>query len=323
MNKRKRNSENVKNVESKSIGVETDKIYEIPVREVTKKFTKSTGDSSEKKPVTIKNNLGKHVQINEKKYEQRNKVEKQTKTSWRNQLSKNSISTSSTSYMSPPDVHKQKNKNSFYNLHDKPQQKNISSTLISSINKSDFDILEKINPQLIVYIEKLLGMSRASIENLNISSTSTVTTPSQSLIELESNNPNAHLQDVIKQFSTKIGKIADQLSYSPDKSPIHFNTSVSTSEDLQNSQKVDDEVPKVVQADEVAKSKSKEAILQQYAEITDSCSKRIASLAAMIQQIRQEKIEMLQNPLALDDQVSRLTFFSLKSVTVLRFIITL
>lgn len=50
--------------------------------------------------------------------------------------------------------------------------------------------------------------------------------------------------------------------------------------------------------------KSKESVLNQYSDITDSCSKRIAALTELIQKLRDEKIQMLQNPPAALNTVS-------------------
>lgn len=294
--------EEPKRVQLKSVGVGTEKIKKSPSHDVNNQIEKPTRDTLQKKLRQMEN-------LRHESIEKKSNTENQAKASWREHLSKNS-NTSSTSYMSPPDVLKpisisklsSKNKDSFYYLRDKPQQKNLSSTIISSVNKMSFHDSENTNLQLVAFVEKLLGMSRASIDVLNASSTSSVATPSQSLIDIESNNPtNLQFQELLKQLTLKIGNVEGR-SYSPDNNKPHFNTSISTSEEFQiptvtNKNKID-------QADGVIGDKSKETISQQYAEITDSCSKRIASLAAMIQQIRKEKIEMIQNPLSLEDQVS-------------------
>lgn len=302
--------EELKNVETHSVGVGTDKWEKtLPVQ--NDKIAKGT------KPRT-KEDFKEYAAVSKEKKPINNTNEKRTKAPWKEHLSKNSNSTSSTSYMSPPDFHKLKDtdksysttRRSFYDLRNKPQQNNHLSTVISSMDRSKYEGLQNVKPQLVAYIEKLLGMSRASIENLNVSSTSSVTTPSQSLIDLESNNPNCNLQDLVRLFTMKVGNIAKELSYSPDKTSAHFNTSISTSEESQKSleKKHSNAGNEIIPSVDVQRETSKQAILDQYAEITDSCSKRIASLTAMIQQIRKEKVEMLQYPLSMVDQVSNHLF---------------
>lgn len=186
----------------------------------------------------------------------RNKEVKKTQPrtrqeSWKEQLSKNS--TSSTSYLSPPDYTK---------------LQTTSDTTPSFYTK-------KQDPNLINYIRRLLSMSKKSVEDLGVSS-SDIPTPSESVIEMESNNPLSTLQDALRVISSYTSK-----DLTTSGTPAPPNTSVDssgTSSKQQETEKVTSD------------------LLSQYADVTDSCTKRIANLAAMIEQLRQEKLRMMRSP---------------------------
>ncbi|VEN44625.1 unnamed protein product [Callosobruchus maculatus] len=215
---------------------------------------------------------------------------------WRNHLSKNSSSSASTSYMSPPDLHKllssnnqsDRSKQSFYNLSKKPQQTNTNAF---SDNRESSAIPKR---RLLEYVTKLLGMSRTSIENLSVSSVSTVPTPSQSIVEVESNIPTAQLEELVKQFNKRILDQAKDLSYSPSISPCPNNTSASSSGRTTKSK------PGEMGAEQMDASTSsndkRNTVSKTYADITESCTKRIENLSSMINKIREEKDQMLRNP---------------------------
>ncbi|XP_023029001.2 uncharacterized protein [Leptinotarsa decemlineata] len=215
---------------------------------------------------------------------------------WKEQLSKNSISTTSTSYMSPPDLGKTRGsqKSSLYNLRKKPQQKELSDAF-STFQSGGSSQERHINSKLFDQIQQLLRMARGSVENLNVSS-SNVQTPSQSIIEMESNNPKGNIIDMLKDFLLKVPDVAEELSYSTDISPVPYNTSASTTESdflrkVDSSSMVDPKI--MIPEKDGTTSKSAESVTAQFADITDSCSKRIQTLADMIQKLRDEKIQML------------------------------
>lgn len=171
--------------------------------------------------------------------------------SWREQLSKNS--TSSTSYLSPPDYTK---------------LQTTSDTTASFYTR-------KQDPNLINYMRRLLSMSKKSVDDLGVSS-SDVPTPSESIIEIESNNPLGALQDALRVISSYTSK-----DLTSSGTPAPPNTSVDTSGSSSKQQETE---------------KVTSDLLSQYADVTDSCTKRIANLAAMIEQLRQEKLRMMQSP---------------------------
>ncbi|KAJ8961112.1 hypothetical protein NQ318_008789 [Aromia moschata] len=186
-------------------------------------------------------------------------------------------------------------KQSFYNLRKKPQQENLNDIppAISLSQSQASSGVRTIEPRLLKYIKKLLGKSRESIENLTVSSSS-VQTPSQSIVEMDTNNPLYQLHNIIKYFNLKTEDIMKELSYSSDHTTLHYNTSASSSERSLQGQEKSTSSKKETSLNSVI---SKDSISEQYADITDSCSRRIAALAAMISQIREEKIQMLNNGL--------------------------
>ncbi|KAL1513480.1 hypothetical protein ABEB36_002886 [Hypothenemus hampei] len=186
---------------------------------------------------------------------------------------------------------------SLYHLRTKPKQTNIPSGL-SNTQSTITSTLEQIDDsKLLNYIKRLLSMSKASVEELGVSS-SDVPTPSQSVIEMESNNPLAALHDAIRSINRQSINIAREYSELDGAMPV-INTS-SGSSSTTKSQLDQAEKPNQLEVScSDSKIQTKESLLCQYADMTDSCTKRIANLAAMIDQLRQEKINMLSSsPLA-------------------------
>lgn len=234
------------------------------------------------KPVEIKSvDVGVQIPSKSKKSVRTKSVSVDTKTdstleksrTWKEQFSKNSISTTSTSYLSPPDFQKRLHPDYFK----KPQQKELSSIYSEYQEVSREHLADK---KLTLYVKKLLSMTRVSVENLSVS-TSNVETPSQSVIEIDSNNPKFAVDKVDAHSSQYI--------------PVPVNTSSSSSQPSNKDINVTSAIiPEKEDSD--CSMKSRSSILAQYSQITDSCSKRIEALAAMIQQLRDDKIKMLQVP---------------------------
>ncbi|CAH2002899.1 unnamed protein product [Acanthoscelides obtectus] len=214
---------------------------------------------------------------------------------WRTQLSKNSSSSASTSYMSPPDFHRlviqnqsSRSKQPSYDPK-KPQQTNMNGFPKS---REESSVPRR---RLLEYVTKLLGMSRASVENLSVSSVSTVPTPSQSIVEVESNIPTAQLEELVKQFNKRIFEQAKDLSYSSSMSPCPNNTSASSSGRTAKSKQA--ETPSERQEASTSSSDLKyDTVSKAYADITESCTRRIENLSSMINKIREEKNHILKNP---------------------------
>lgn len=242
---------------------------------------------------------------------------------WREQLSQSSPSytTSSTSYYSPPDVtlfEEETRKRSRLRdvLQEKPKQTNLASRCTTtSAPCSTTQTARKLHPFITKYIEKLLSMSRSSIEDLSVSSVSDVTTPTSSLMETSSNVPMDHLKKLLKRLGItheevramygKSGKHESVLSSLPSSS----STSTSISNEILQHRvdscccETQDEYTNTCLSAKVSKSGVSEEedekyceMMTKYAEITNSCNKRISNLTAMIEKVRSEKAQIMNTP---------------------------
>nr|CAH7716956.1 unnamed protein product [Callosobruchus chinensis] len=268
-----------KNLKAKSEKVATHDVQTSPIVELKDSQESVTRPNKPKKPQSTPKDF----------------TEERSRT-WRNQLSKNSSSSASTSYMSPPDLHKHlsnkqsdRSRQSFYNLSKKPQQTNTNGF------SDDRETSNVPRRRLLEYVTRLLGMSRGSVENLSVSSVSTIPTPSQSIVEVESNIPTAQLEELVKQFNKRILDKAKDLSYSPSMSPCPNNTSASSSGRTAKS-KSGKTPSEQLDASTSSNDKKYTNVSKTYADITESCTRRIENLSCMINKIREEKDQMLRNP---------------------------
>lgn len=244
-------------------------------------------------------------------------VQKVRKATWREQFSQNSkdLASSSTSYYSPPDFKNQQNAKKQKPrirqvLQEKQQQTNISLNSTGSSKK-------EINPCVMKYIEKLLTMSHGTVEDLTVSSVSEVSTPTQSIIQTSSNNPIAQLRSIMKTFDISLVDLQRHFNYSREGSQIHQNTletlaissgsstntyydggkskTLCSSENISSSSTLNNEDPRALSLDDYSKQNYPK-VMSKYAEIAETCNKRINSLTAMIAKVRQEKRKMMMTP---------------------------
>ncbi|CAG9862874.1 unnamed protein product [Phyllotreta striolata] len=196
-----------------------------------------------------------------------------TSRTWRDELSKNSISTTSTSYMSPPDFQNTKKPN----LRSKPHQETLSSAY------SSYSRQEQSTDPIKSYVKHLLSMSKGAVDNLSIS-TSNVDTPSQSIIEMESNVPKYDLKQLVETFKGKIEEIETRLKHPTAINASSFNTTGSTVDSC-NDQTCRPTAPVAIN----------DELVNKYAEISDSVAKRIEALTKMIENLRHEKTKILRD----------------------------
>ncbi|RZB40604.1 hypothetical protein BDFB_007957 [Asbolus verrucosus] len=224
----------------------------------------------------------------------------QKASSWREQLSRSgsSQSTSSTSYFEPPS----KSVGVLKKLGKSPEIEEISRSMDNTASSGGGGKI--IDPRLLTYIKKLLNMSRASIDELTVSATSEVSTPSPSVVETPTNNPLLQLLNVMKYFNLDFADLQKQINFFSDESSVHYNTAESvtvssssnTSEggrsvQFQSCTELD---VNVVKSDTKGEDLGKKLI--QYADIAASCTKKISNLTAMIEKVRAEKKKILQSP---------------------------
>ncbi|XP_049822284.1 nucleolar protein dao-5 isoform X3 [Aethina tumida] len=192
--------------------------------------------------------------------------------SWRDTFNK--TSTSSTSYFSPPELSQASNE-SLYDLRRKPQQRNSESRTKRLETSSD----EDVNIQALV--ERLLSVPRFVMDNLGVSSSS-VTTPDQSVVEIETNIPPNPVHELLKQIIKTRPEVLENLSTSQDKDV--------TQESILNGSC---DVPICPQNESSTVVDCRTNCAQQYAEITNTTSKKIENLAAMIQKLREERNQII------------------------------
>ncbi|XP_044750232.1 muscle M-line assembly protein unc-89 isoform X2 [Coccinella septempunctata] len=197
--------------------------------------------------------------------------------SWHDKFLKNNsqVSTSSTSYMSPPHLpnkpaEKPRVTPYFCDLiGKKPQQLNLNSIPPTTKKpREDLHILGEV--------QKVLAMSRQSIDELGVSSVSTVTTPSQSVIDLESNRLNTSTTGLSTSRAAESGP-----SNSRSTVPNFSFLSVSSEN-------------RTMVASEMDSNEPYPDVLAKYARIAEQCSQRISDLTSMIDKVRQDKNKMLQ-----------------------------
>ncbi|GJQ81098.1 putative zinc finger protein 704 [Trypoxylus dichotomus] len=227
-----------------------------------------------------------------------------SKTSWREQFTRNDVAagtSTSTSYFSPPDY----TKSDFSRF---PQAESTGTR--PSYNSSDMtsksgQSRRKIDPRLLTYIKKLLTMSRSSIDDLAVSSVSDVSTPSVSMMNNAKGGSLNQLRNVIKYFNIDPGDLAYYLNYSDDtggnsatpssglssgydasKSNANNFTAASSTSDRSKMQQSREFLPSPVED-------VNSTPVSQYADLAELCQKRISELAAMIEQVRMEKQQIL------------------------------
>lgn len=210
--------------------------------------------------------------------------------SWHEKFSKNNsqVSTSSTSYLSPPHLPNKREGGPkmppyFCSLiGNKPQQLNLNSSTTKVQNQ---DVLSEV--------QKLLTMSRQSIDELGVSTVSSVTTPSQSIIDLDSNKMET-------STNTRIDLISES-SQSRTNLPNFSFLTVSTEN-------------RTIVASEMDSNEPYPDVLAKYAKIADQCSQRISNLTSMIEKVREDKNKMLQTSTLLPTNDSSTKYMDLPSI---------
>ncbi|KYB27244.1 uncharacterized protein LOC100142081 [Tribolium castaneum] len=216
--------------------------------------------------------------------------------SWREELTR-TASSSSTSYLEPP----QSGRSDSILKKIGDMSRTMDSTVSSGASGKQLD------PRLLVYIKKLLNMSRASIDDLTISA-SDVSTPSHSVVETPSNNPLLKLLNVMKYYNLDVADLQKQLSYETDDSGRHYNTSESIAVTTSTSE--GDKSVQFKSCTEVdTSSKVEGRKIQDYANMAASCTKKISSLTAMIEKLRAEKKKMMSSGSSGSDKDLTLTSY--------------
>lgn len=245
------------------------------------------------------------VVTKEKKRKRNVTVESHT---WRDQFSQNSTNytSSSTSYYSPPDVSsKQKHQP---RLRDVLQNKEKQTNFAARTTQTE----RKLHPFIIKYIERLLTISRSAVEELSVSSVSDVTTPASSIIDINSNNPTlSHLKKLLKRLGISYDEMQeiygksgkhDAVLSSLSSSSTHSNEIEIRHQANQCNYESQEEQTnttlsaKVSQDDTLDEDDTKyREMMLKYAEITESCNKKISDLTEKIEKVRMEKMQIMNS----------------------------
>ncbi|GLV41425.1 hypothetical protein CBL_06655 [Carabus blaptoides fortunei] len=224
----------------------------------------------------------------------------------------NDISTSTT-YMSPPDIQavagpsKMDKQRTLYKdmLKNKPQQTNIdrpdsggrrNKQVVSSNSSQIKD--KNINPHLFKYIQKLLSMSRQSIDDLTVSSVSDVSIPGPNVTDSADNTSIMQLHNVMSHFNLSFSDIQRYLTPESSSSSINnieTNQPIVTEAIVHTTNQGTHEPMEINESNLLPYS----SILSKFTELAQSSCDKISNLTSMIDKIRLEK-ERLLSPLSSD-----------------------
>lgn len=234
-----------------------------------------------------------------------------------------SESTTLTSYLSPP--------NEIRNQLEETLQKSAISNRFN--NQSSCENQQISDTELLHYVIRMLGMSRTSIEQLNMSSISTVRTPDSSVINVSSNRiissststPISHssstsveqLQSIDKAKLQQLAKFLAENNKLASKTRKDSKESGASSgvwddilskknEQSSKSEKVAIDKPKTKptksapneDTQDPDEKLSRDDLIAKYDELAASCTKRIINLDTMISKVREEKQKLLENTLS-------------------------
>lgn len=230
----------------------------------------------------------------------------------RRQFDDASQATSITAYMSPPT--------------------HMQTQLTKALHKNGVPIngpthqRDQVDNELIQYIARLLGMSRTSIEQLNVSSVSTVRTPNSSVINITNNQqfisstsstPLSMSSLSFDQGHTidknKMQQLARFLAQHQSTPPSRENGDRDSSiengtwnhilnrrsdQTKSKSNEQSDKLKTISGRANQMRQPNQNDLISKYDELTANCTKRIIDLDSMISKVREEKQKILENTLS-------------------------
>lgn len=235
-----------------------------------------------------------------------------------------SPSTTLTAYLSPPEAVQTELTKTLLRKEMKTAQTTQATNTVPLTNAQD------LNPQLLHYIVRLLGMTRTSIEQLNVSSMSTVSTPNSSVVNMSQNRkmsfssisttswPDAMptIDDAkweqLNRFIAENYKFVSNLNESMGKAAPEErrgnDVEPAWKELLANEMaapKTSSDQPKSIMRKRSTKAietkadePTKNDLITKYDELTANCTKRINDLDQMLSKVREEKQKLLENTLS-------------------------
>lgn len=236
-------------------------------------------------------------------------------------------STSITAYLSPPELIRT-------HLTDALQKSAILKNANARMNESP----QIRDTELLHYVIRMLGMSRNSIEQINMSSVSTVKTPNSSVVNVSSNQqfgssatstPISNSSSVSMEQLQSIdkAKLQQLARYLAENNKLASSArkdskasggggssgvwddilSKKTDPTTSKSDKIDIEKMKPVKSTKPAQiddgpdsddKLSRNDLIAKYDELAANCTKRIINLDSMISKVREEKQKLLENTLS-------------------------
>lgn len=166
-----------------------------------------------------------------------------------------------------------------------------------------------VNPQLLHYITRLLGMTRKSINQLNINSISTVSTPSSSIINISQNQINSISSNSLPDLNAFDEAKLDQLNKfiaGNHSFVVDLNDTIdrATKNDKENQVTQEERVwseilkRKSKKTRTISKKSQKNDLITKYDDLTANCTKRIIDLDSMISKVREERQKLMENTLS-------------------------
>lgn len=238
-----------------------------------------------------------------------------------------SPSTTLTAYLSPPDAIETELTKT---LRQKGEAANQPD---QAVNTKPVTNAQDLNPQLLHYIVRLLGMTRTSIEQLNVSSMSTVSTPNSSVVNVSLNRKMSISSisstswpdqmpviddakwEQLNRFIAENYKFVSSLNdtISRNEKQVAATRRAHDTEPVWNELLTNESQtakPPVDQPKSIMRKKStkvvetkaseptKNDLITKYDELTANCAKRINDLDQMISKVREEKQKLLENTLS-------------------------
>lgn len=232
-------------------------------------------------------------------------------------------STSITAYLSPPDQIRTPLSKA---INKRPDAILIGHTPAQRENNNDEQISDN---ELLHYIIRMMGMSRTSIQQLNMSTVSSVRTPNSSVINVSDNRQfssssttsTPKVPSSIEQIqSIDPAKLQQLARYLAENNQLTSNASQHNkngglsgiwddilskkTDPTSRSERTDNENSKstrravATHAEDSDEKLSRNDLIAKYDELAANCTKRIINLDSMISKVREEKQKLLENTLS-------------------------
>lgn len=229
-------------------------------------------------------------------------------------------STSITAYLSPPDQIRTPLTQAFNRRTNTVLKEQTTAQQDNNISGQMSDT------ELLHYIIRMMGMSRTSIQQLNMSSVSSVRTPNSSVVNVSDNRQFTSSSTTSTPLVPSIPSSIDQIQsidraklqqlarYLAENNQLTSNASQNNkdggrsgvwddilskkTDPTSRSERTDNERRAATQAEDSDDKLSRGDLIAKYDELAANCTKRIINLDSMISKVREEKQKLLENTLS-------------------------